>query len=337
MKKIIIVSLLASVLTGGAFAQVTFSGSVYAGVRFQSTQDTDETIGAFHREDNFEREPRFDLTVTVMREDYGARLDTSFQFLGPGDENNFVLNGIYGWINFFDNSVRLTMGRISSPAWVTRLDASLPEHFFDEITGFRVEYTTPIQGLSVGAAFRTEGRDLERLGQEAIFGLNFIHPMFTTVFAYELGRNVRTLFGFNFIGISDLSAGLQLRADRIASWDEAPFEGILQVHYKIGYRVMRPLFVYLIFGQRFHGESNVGPYWEITPGVTYRFMPNLTGALSMTLDNFDGNPNNNLTINTSLEHTLRGPAIFYVEYELRLDNMDTATHTFGFGITIMAF
>ena len=81
----------------------------------------------------------------------------------------------------------------------------------------------------------------------------------------------------------------------------------------------------------------MGPYWEITPGIEYRFLPNLTGSLSVTLDNYGENPDNNLTIRTGIEHTLRGPAVFYVEYELRMDNMDIATHTFGFGITIRAF
>ena len=57
----------------------------------------------------------------------------------------------------------------------------------------------------------------------------------------------------------------------------------------------------------------------------------------MTLDNFEGSPNNNLSLLTGIEYTLRGPAVFYVEYKLNLANMDTATHSVGFGITIRAF
>ena len=350
MKKAIIASLLISVLAGGVFAQVTFSGEVHAGIQLQRNHNEYETIGTYHREYG---PPKFDFTATVMRENFGARLDTSFQMTNDPN-NHFALNGIYGWVNFpgflDDDSFRLTMGQISSPAWVTRLHADLPDHYLDKIRGFRIEYTTPIQGLSVGAAFRTtdtdgNNYDLETFAKNIIFGANFVHPLFTTVFAWDLGGNAQTIFGFNFTGIPDLTAGFQLRGSRLASWDDPAhgYPGVLQIHYKVGYRVMRPLNVYLIFGQRFHGQSGVGPYWEITPGVEYRFLPNLTGFFSITLDNFQGHPlfggtpNNNLTLNPAFELTLAGPAVFYVEYTLRMENMERNFHTFGIGITIRAF
>jgi len=350
MKITIIASLLVSIFAAGAFSQVTFSGEVHAGIQLQRNHNEYETLGTYHREYGA---PRFDFTATVMRENYGARLDTSFQMFNDPDRH-FSLNGIYGWVNFpgllGDDSFRLTMGQISSPAWVTRLHGDLPEHYLDKIRGFRVEYTTLIQGLSVGIAFRTTGADgnnydLETFGKNMIFGANFIHPLFNTVFAWDLGGNAQTVFGFNFTGIPDLSAGMQLRANRLASWDDPAhgYPGMLQMHYKVGYRIMRPLFVYLIFGQRFHGQSGVGPYWEITPSVEYRFLTNLIGSFSMTLDNFEGDPlfggtpNRNLTLNPALELTLRGPAVFYVEYTLRMENMERNYHTFGFGITIRAF
>ncbi|MCL2380050.1 MAG: hypothetical protein FWC64_00485 [Treponema sp.] len=337
MKKALLVFLLFSVLSASVFAQVSFSGSVYAGIRLQMPHDGDEAFGVYHREDNFSRVPRFDFTASVVRENYGARLDTTFQMPSDPMGQQFILNGIYGWVDFLDNQFRLTMGEISSPAWVTRLDASLDEQYFDKIRGFRIEYNTPVPGLSVGAAFRTDGHDFQTLGRRMIFGANFIHPLFNTVFAYDLSTNVRTLFGFNFTGIPDLTAGIQLSGEFLASWDDAFHPGRLQIHYKAGYRIMRPLFAYVIFGQTLHGEAGVRPYWEITPGVTYQFFPGLTGRFSVTLDNFDRSPNNNLTLNTALEHTLAGPALFYAEHKLRLDNMDRAAHTVGFGITIRAF
>ncbi|MCL2380148.1 MAG: hypothetical protein FWC64_00980 [Treponema sp.] len=350
MKKAIIAILLTSVLSAAAFAQVLFSGEVFAGIQLQRNHNENETIGTYHRD---EGAPRFDFTATVVRENYGARLDTSFQMFNEPDRH-VTLNGIYGWVNlpglFGDDSFRLTMGQISSPAWVTRLHADLPEHYLDKIRGFRIEYATPMPGLSVGAAFRTTGADgnnydLETFAKNMIFGANFIHPMFSAVFAWDVGGNAQTIFGFNFTGIPDLTAGLQLRANRLASWDDPPhgYPGMLQVHYKVGYRIMRPLFTYLIFGQRFHGQSGVGPYWEITPGVEYSFLPNLTGSFSVTLDNFEGNPlfggtpNNNLTLRPALELMLAGPAFFYAEYVLRMENMERNYHTFGFGITIRAF
>jgi len=335
MKKALLVFLMSAAAAGSAFAQLTFSGEIHAGIQFQRLYGEDETITTTHREYGA---PKFDFTATVVRENYGARLDTTFQ-QGDDPDGHFTLNGIYGWATFLDNTLRLTMGQISSAAWVTNLDARLPEFRFDEIRGFRIEYATPINGLSVGAAFRSDGQDVQRFAEQMIFGATFVHPLFVSVFAYDLGRDANLLFGFNFTGIPDLTAGLQLQATNLAIWDDFAFgsPGMLRMYYKVGYRVMRPLTVYLIFGQRIFARAGAGMEWVITPGVTYRFLPNLTGDFRISLDNYEGNPNNNLTIITAIEYTLRGPAVLYAEYELNLANMDRATHTFGFGITIRAF
>jgi len=335
MKKAILVSLLVSVLAGSVFAQVTFSGTAYAGIQFQNPVGDGETITTTHREGY---SPRFNLAAAVMRENYGARLDTTFQ-MTDDPEGHFSLNGIYGWVDFLDNSLRLTMGQISSAAWVTRLHARLSEYYFDKIRGFRVVYDTPLQGLSVGAAFRSEGHDLQAFSEQMIFGATFIHPLFSAVFAYDLGRNVQTLFGFNFTGIPDLTAGLQLRATRLVSWDdpEYGFPGMLEMHQVIGYRIMRPLNVYLILSQTFHGAADSDVGLGFTAGVEYRILPNLTGSFGVIIDSPDHFTTTNLTLNPMLEYTLRGPAVLYLEYVLRLDDMDRATHTLGFGITIRAF
>jgi len=334
MKKAIIVFLMAGILAGNAFAQITFSGSVYAGIQLRSPDGADETIGAVHREGY---SPQFNFTGTVARENYGARLDTTFEATAdPG--RHFTLNGIYGWVNFLDNSVRLTMGKLSNPAWATNLDARLPTHHLDEITGFRVEYNTPIQGLSVGAAFETANYDVETFFQQIIFGANFVHPLFSTVFAYDLGSNGQAIFGFNYTGFPDLTLGIQLRANNLASWDnEFMHFGSLLMHQKIGYRVTRSVFAYLILGQGIYGSPHVDTYLEFTPGVDVRLTPELTGTFRMTIDSPDHFTTTNLTLRPSIEYTLRGPAVLYVEYELRLADMDRATHTFGFGITIRAF
>ncbi|MCL2382397.1 MAG: hypothetical protein FWC64_12565, partial [Treponema sp.] len=113
--------------------------------------------------------------------------------------------------------------------------------------------------------------------------------------------------------------------------------GMLRTYYKVGYRITRPLTVYVIYGMRFFARAGAGPEWVVTPGVSYNFLPNLTGDFRVSLDNYGVSPNNNLTLVTALEYTLTGPAMLYVEYELRLDNMDRATHTFGVGITIRTF
>ena len=339
MKKTIITFLLIGVVASGVFAQLSFSGEVHAGIQLYNPDRGGETVTTTHREYGA---PMFDFTATVIRENYGVRLDTTFQMTDDPD-GHFSLNGIYGWVDFNgffgSDSLRLTMGEISSPVWITRLDANLPEFRFDEIRGFRVEYATPLQGLSVGAAFRAEGQDVQRFAEQVILGATYIHPLFNAVVAYDLGRDANFLFGLNFTGILDLTAGVQLQATNLAIWDFETFgsPGLLRTYYKVGYRIMRPLEVYLIFGQRIFARSGAGPEWIVTPGVTYRFLPNLAGDFRLSIDNYEGNPNNNLTMITALEYTLRGPAVFYVEHQLNLTNMDRAANTIGFGMTIRAF
>jgi len=338
VKKIIVVFILVSVLAGGAFAQVTFSGSAYAGIQFQNPAGDGETITTDHRE---EGAPRFDFTATVIRENYGIRLDTTFQMTEDPD-GHFSLNGIYGWVDrdgLFDNdSFRLTIGQISSTPWVLpRLHSSHAELEFGDVRGFRVEYTTPIQGLSVGAAFRADGRTLQGSGERMVLGATYIHPLFSAVFAYDMSANAQTIFGFNFTGIPDLTAGFQLRANHLASWDDDFFFGTLSTRQIVGYRIMRPLNVFLVASQNFENRSGADVGLEFIPGVEYRFSPNLLGSFSIIIESPDHFTTTNLTLNPVLEYTLRGPAVLYVEYSVRFDDMDTVTHTFGFGITIRAF
>jgi len=343
MKKVFIAALLVSVLSGNAFAQLTFSGSAYAGIQLQA-QDGDSTVTTDHRT---EGPPKFNFVAATIRENYGARLDTTFSY-DDYTGGDFVINGLYAWGDFpgllgflgQDDSLRLTMGQISSTPWVLNTwHHSHAEIKFGDVRGFRIEYATPLPGLSVGVAFRADDHDFQRTAERMVFGATYIHPMFSTVFSYDLTANGQALFGFNFSGIPDLMAGFQLRAERIASWngDSGQNHGALRLRQMVEYRVIRPLNVSLIMTQDISRVPDSDVRLEFIPGVEYRFLPNLTGSLSVIIESPDHFSTTNLTINPILEHTLRGPAILYVEYALRLDNMDRATHTFGFGITIRAF
>jgi len=339
MKKVFAVFILTTFLAGGLFAQITFSGSAYVGVRLRSEYNQDLEIDAYHRED-WNRVPRLDLTATAMRQNFGARLSTIFQMDNSLD-GSVTIDGIYGWVNFrgfMDNdSFRLTMGQISTAVWVTRLHSSLQEYHFDDIRGFRLEYQTPVPGLSVGAAFRTDRHAIREFGREIIFGATFVQPMFSTVIAYDMSSNAHALFGFNFTGIPDLTAGIQLRANRLASWTSEYFFGALEMHQMVGYRIMRPLFAYIIFGQMISGQADSDVGLEFTPGVEFRILPNLTVALSLTIASPDGFETTNLTLNPVIEYALMGPAVLYMEYELHFTDMGRPRHTFGFGIEIRAF
>jgi len=339
MTKAIIIFLMLSILTTGAFAQVAFSGSVYAGVRFENPVGDGETINTHHRE---EGTPSFNFNATVMRENYGARLDTTFRMVDDDSADSFSLNGIYGWVDFpgfFDNdSLRLTMGEISSTPWaLPRFHLSHRLTEFGNIRGFRVEYATPIEGLSAGFALRGEGEHLYRTFERAIVGATYLHPMFNAVFAYDWSANGQAMFGFNFTGSPDLTASFQLEAGQLASWDDDIFFGTLEMRQMIGYRVMRPLNVFLIASQSFENRSGADVGLQFIPGIEYRILPDLTGFFNIIIESPDHFSTTNLTLETMIEHTLRGPAVLYVEYAVRFDDMDSVTHTFGFGITIRAF
>ena len=339
MKKAIFVFILVSALAGNAFAQLTFSGSAYAGVRFQNPVGDGETITTHHREEGV---PRFNFTATAMRENYGVRLDTTFTLQDDEDAENLTLNGIYGWVDFdgpFGNDpLRLTMGRMSSTPWVLpRFHHSHSVIEFGDIRGFRVEYTTPLPGLSVGFALRGEGLNLESTFERAVAGAIYIHPMFSAVFAYDWSANGQAMFGFNFTGIPDLTAAFQLEAGRLASWDDDLFFGTIDMRQKLGYRVMRPLNVFLIMQQSIENNSDSDVGLQFIPGIEYRILPDLTGSFKMIIESPDHFSTTNLTLETVFERTLRGPATLYVEYSVRFDDMDIVTHTFGFGITIRAF
>ena len=334
MKKCIVFALLFSVLIGNAFAQLSFSGTAYIGVQMEIPYDTsdDEIINPYHRT---EGTPLFNLVATINRANHGVRLDTNFR------EDEVSVEGIYGWADFLDNTLRVTMGRISSPAWIANLD---PDNvfYFDAVTGFRVEYETPLPGLRVGIAFRTEGNTFEQLVQRPILGATYFHPQFNAVFAYNMGSNGHILFGFNYTGIPDLTAGIQARITHVASWDDLGFGGVLDLKQRITYRIMRPLTVSLLTGQtvfaapRGHDRANTAMFF--TPGVSYIVNPELTASFSVEIRSFDYFNNTRfITFNPGIEYMLGG-AVIYAEYELRLARYrHDSFHRISVGVTFSVF
>ena len=171
-----------------------------------------------------------------------------------------------------------------------------------------------------------------------IFGATYVNPMFNTVIAYDMGSNAQLLFGFNFTGIDKLtSAGIQLLATNLATWDSASVGGEILINEKVGYRIMRPLTVSLLMSQTFYGTSGKDARLYFTPAVAYKILPTLTASLSLEIGSDDLFKNTNMTITPCLEYALKGPALFYVQYELELVAMKEHNHRFGFGIDVKAF
>ena len=333
MKRAIFASLLLFVLAGSAFAQLTFSGEAFAGFQLEKNHDQDEVISATHRD---EGAPKFNFVATAARENYGVKLDVNFQ----ATSDPIALNGIYGWVDFLGGDFRVALGKISDAKWVTNLDTDSTEIFWDKITGFRLEYKTPLEGLSVGAAFRADGTDdfnLEYFGKTIIFGASYVQPLFNSVIAYDMGHNSQLLFGFNFTGIDDLTdAGIEIVAKELATHNLDIKDWELTFKEKVGYKVMRPLNVSLLLQQTFYDDTDKLSLF-FTPAASYRIMPGLTASLGVTLGTEDAFDTTDLTIRPCLEYTLKGPALIYLQYELELKEMKNDNHKFGFGIDIKAF
>ena len=349
MKKLIIFTVLYCVLAASAFAQFTFTGNVYAGVQMEIPYgynrdgnyhhgDQRNIINPYHRR---EGAPLFNLVGTFHRPNAGARLDASFQAGQDGGEE-VTLNGVYAWFDLRED-LQVTVGRISNPLWVVGLD---PDHewYFDKITGFRFQYATPLPGLSVGAAFRVEGNTERQLFERAILGAIYSHPLFNAVFAYNIGSNGNALLGFNYFGIPDLTAGIQLRASRLASWDDPGFGGVLEIVQRLGYRILRPMDLTLLTGQIFYAEPR-GDFERrdtelfFTPGVAYRLRPDLTASFSVefrSTDLFD--ESRLITFNPSLMYQFGGGILLYAEYEFRLGKYIHETfHRISVGVNVSIF
>ncbi|MCL1836616.1 MAG: hypothetical protein FWG46_03615 [Treponema sp.] len=331
MKKAIVVSLLVF-LAGGAFAQITLKGELYAGFEIKSDFNNETKANTSHRKYG---DPYINFNVAAQWEDYGLKFDTD---VVAGDPFTQRLNGLYGWAGFLDNAIRFSVGKISDSIWITNLDPDR-EIYFDRITGMRIEYGTPLPGLRIGAAFPAQDFEIEKFAKKIILGASYINPMLNAVVSYDMGNNGQFLFGANYTGIPDLTdAGIEIDARNLATWEAPVLGGSLQLKEKVGYRVMRPLNVSLLMGQKFFGapESDVELFFQ--PSASYRLLPALTASLTLKLATPDSFGSTDIHVTPCLEYTLKGMALLYAEYELKLSEYKKDSyHRFGVGIDIKSF
>jgi hypothetical protein len=328
MKKCFICAALFSILSGGVFAQVSLGGNLYTGVAVDIPYEGEESIGLYNRESEA-KNSYMDLYLTALfgKGLYGAKLDTNFNF----PPQNFTVKGIYGWANLFNDRIRLSIGGISDGVWVTSLDN---EWTFDEVNGARIEYRTPLKGLSVGMAVDAGDYTFEKFAKQLIFGGSYVSTLFNAVFAYDFGSNTRTLFGFNFTGIDDLTtAGIELQATDLALWDKT---GSIVVDEELAYRIIRPLTVSLHLTQRY-GSQDKDLGLAFRPGIAYRFIPALTGSLEVEVNTPDGFKTQNLVVTPCLEYRLPGAGLLYLQYDLTITEFKKPSHLIELGFEIKAF
>lgn len=327
MKRIIALSVLLGVLAGGVYAEVILGGELYTGVALDIPADGDESIGVNHRKKG---NTLLELTAVVNKDNFGGKLDTSF-VKQPSDF--FKLNGIYGWVYFLNKQIRLTLGDISDAVWVVTPDNN-SEYFFDDVSGFRLEYKTPLPGLSVGAAFDTGDYTLEKFAKQIVFGASYVHALFNTVAAYDMGSNAQTIFGFNFTGIDRLTtAKIALKASNLALWDRW---GSIFFDEEVAYGFTDEFTVALHLGQSYYNNRDeLGLTFR--PGVRYRILRPLTVFLDVEVNSQDVFKTTNLVVNPWLEYSLGGLGLLYLEYKLTLPDLKNPAHLIGFGLEIKAF
>jgi hypothetical protein len=329
MKKRFIFVVLIGSLAGSISAQVMLRGNLYTGIAADIPYGGEESIGLKNRETG---NTMMDVSAAALLGEgaYGVKLDTTFSYLRP--DIAFTPKGIYGWAELFDRHLRLSMGRISDEVWVTSLDN---EYTFDEIAGARVEWRTPLEGLSVGMAFDAGDYTLENFAKQLIFGGSYVSGICNTVVAYDFGSNTRALFGFNFTGIDDLTAaGIELRVTDIALWEEY---GELALDEEAAYRIIRPLTVSLHMAQKVYGKADSDMGLAFRPGLAYRFTQTLTGSLEVEVNSDDVFKTSNLAVTPCIEYQLPGSGILYLQYDLTLAELKEPSHTIGFGLEIKSF
>jgi hypothetical protein len=250
MKKILVV-LLAILVAGGLFAQISFTGDVKTGLRLSQTGDPASTIGdeklieLWH--DDAAQRFYLEGKLTVA-DNYGL----SFGLVGKPapDAVAFDYARLYG--EFLNDVLRVTVGKGTGGAWGTggKLDTT-----FDDTSGLKLEIM-PVAGLDVGAQFRTELgtkvsasplMTLDQWSNEITFGVKyeaaglfkvvtalkldsdygdvegspavegvytkdkFVAPVAAVAPSGDEGKDVRALFAVEFSGIKNLSLKAQAR------------------------------------------------------------------------------------------------------------------------------
>jgi hypothetical protein len=329
MKKRIALVVLLSSIVGGVFAQVMLRGDVYTGIAADIPYNGKESIGLKNREKGGSM---MDLSATALlgNGSYGVKLDTTFSYVRP--DLSFTPKGMYGWAELFNNKIRLSMGKISDGVWVTGLDNA---YVFDEVTGARVEWRTPLEGLSVGMAFDAGDYTFEKFAKQLIFGGSYVSAIFNTVLAYDFGSNTQALFGFSFTGIDDLTvAGIELRLTDLALWKTL---GALAIDEEVAYRIMRPLTVSLHLAQKVYGDANSDISLAFRPGIAYRFTPAVTVSLEVEVNSDDVFKTTNLVATPCIEYQLPGSGLLYLQYDLAVAKFKEMSHTIGLGFEVRSF
>jgi hypothetical protein len=316
MKKILVV-LLAILVTGGLFAQITFTGSLSTGLEIKQTDedpdDKDPKVRLYNNDDGISS--RFYLTGAV---EYDQNFGVSFGFYGKPDSDVSVAYDyarLYG--EFLDDMLKITAGATTGTAWGTegRLDAG-----FDSLKGVKLE-VKPITGLNFGFQLRAEPEGdmtAEQWIKETVIGAKYDTDLFRVVVALGLdsdyqgagdydtkvvtaeevaedpelevvesdeGKKMRALFGVQIKAVPNLTANLHGTFLGLGDLDQY---GVATIAQNAGYKVTPALEVGAGFTEKLNlrGDDYKNPdastfRFEAEPYVTYKLSDLITLNLSV--------------------------------------------------------
>jgi hypothetical protein len=267
MKKILVV-LLAILVTGGLFAQITFTGDVKTGLHITQSSDeyaadNDPKVDLWHDDAG----QRFYLEGKV---DFDDDFGVAFGFVGLPDadiNSHQVGNAVkydyarlYG--EFLNDMLRITVGSTTGGVWGTggRLDTT-----FDDLKGIKLE-VKPIAGLDIGFQLRTEpagDMTVEQWLKETVIGAKYDSDLFSAVVAFGLdsdysggwygkndydtpidatdpddkgdeGKQMRVLLGVDVKVVPNLEAKLQAWIKGLGDLDK---RGVAAIGQNLGYQI----------------------------------------------------------------------------------------------------
>jgi hypothetical protein len=299
MKKILVV-LLAILVTGGLFAQITFTGDVKSGLRITQTDkdpdDKDAKVRLWHDDSG----QRFYLEGKVTFDD---NFGVAFGFIGKPDSATSVTYDyarLYG--EFLDDMVKITAGSSTGTVWGTegRLDTG-----FDSLKGVKLELK-PVAGLDIGFQLRAEPNEpstmtVKQFFQETVFGAKYDSDLFRAVVALGLdsdysggndydaaddeGKQTRALFGLQIKAVPNLSTNLHGTFLGLGDLDKY---GVATIAQNIGYKVTPEFEVGSGFTEKLNlrSDENKNPdastfRLEAEPYVTYKVSDLVTLSLNV--------------------------------------------------------
>jgi hypothetical protein len=337
MRKILVV-LLAILVAGGLFAQVTFTGDVKSGLNITQSDENPDDKDPKVKLWNDDAGQRFYINGAV---DFDDDFGLAFGFYGKPDSAVSVAYDyarLYG--EFLNDMLKLTFGTGTGGVWGTggKVDTT-----FDDTNGIKLEIK-PITGLDVGFQLRTElagDQTVEQWLKETIFGAKYDVDLFKVVAAFRLDSDydgttdkddIAVLVAFDLK--DNLVPGLTVSVQgAILGLGDLESYGFARIGQNVGYQVTPALKVSLGVKETLNlrkTDNDLSTFRiDVEPAVSFKLSDLIALALNVTFatggsgEDFAG-PDvvYDVGVKPAATFTLNDHASIYTYYKLGLFKAD---------------